>query len=127
MSDIFNLKAVLSIALASFEMQACTVQLLRADSTRSNIIKYNKELLEFLLKTIEEIERKTIAEIEKETEETLGYSAEIAKSHKDIIPAHVRFTKFLAEEEDAEARVISAQCLFMKNEIKKRLQIFASM
>ena len=132
------------MALAAYQMQANTMQLLGVGSMRSSIIDNNKKLLYLLLTTIEKIEENLIFETEMQSEEMLSYSADMVDgvgkaienapktlNLKEVLKVasvgHRNFTASLAEEEEVNVKEIIRQFSLMKNDVKRYIKVFESM
>lgn len=144
MNQISQIESLLSILLASFEMQINTLHVLGGHSMRPEIIHRTKQLIQALVKSIETIEHEFISEIEKDSEQVLSQSATLMKAIDEarkevpemeilgtvcsmVKSGHTNLTASLAREEQKVSKEVSGRFTLMKNRAQTILSTLEKM
>lgn len=144
MNQISQIESLLSILLASFEMQINTLHVLGGHRMRPEIIHRTKQLIQALVKLIETIEHEFINEIEKDSEQVLSQSATLMKAIDEarrevpemeilgtvcgiVKSGHAILTTSLAQEERKVSKEVSDRFTLMKNRAETILSTLEKM
>jgi hypothetical protein len=144
MNQISQIESLLSILLASFEMQINTLHVLGGHRMRPEIIHRTKQLIQALVKLIETIEHEFISEIEKDSEQALSQSATLMKAIDEarrevpemeilgtvcgmVKSGHTNLTASLAQAEQKVSKEVSDRFTLMKNRAETILSTLEKM
>ncbi len=75
MEQLRHIEMLVSILLASFELQIQSIRILHDHKMRAGLTQHSKQLVQVAAKAVEKIENQFIREIEKTAEQVLGQSA----------------------------------------------------
>lgn len=136
MNTLSQVEKLVSIILASFEVQFASIHLLNRHRFRPRLVYELQSIVFSLLKTIETMEGEFLEAIEEESEEMLGDSANTVnilaavKRQETSIPEelfrfakknHLSFTTSLAEAEEREEKRTIQRFAAIKREIRSIL------